>query len=151
MGVKDLLLNKGWAGRTISRAETIDRINPVLRELTVLMHTYEAAATALPADAASALAASQRVIRGDLGHLAETVYSAGGVAYTGVDLEPSSFSIEGSRSDIARKLTEAEEHFRASLEGEKKIEHQIRTRAVLENVARSSSDRLRVVRELAHH
>ena len=151
MGVKDLLLNKGWAGRTISRAETIDRINPVIRELTELMHTYDAAAAVLSGNDAAALAVSQRVLRADIGHLAETVYSTGGIAYLGVDLEPSSFSVQGNRPAVAKQLTTAEEHFRTSLDAEKKIEHQMRTRAVLENVARNSTERLRLVREMSHH
>jgi hypothetical protein len=148
MGVKDLLLNKGWAGRTISRAETIDRVNPVLRELTVLMHTYDAAARHLGADAPASLATSQRTLRGDLGHLAETVYSSGGVAYSGVNLEPDEFRVVGTKIEVSRTLIEAEERFAKRLSEEKAIEHQMRTRAVFENVATHSAERMKLAREI---
>lgn len=148
MGVKDLLLNKGWAGRTISRAETIDRVNPVLRELTVLMHTYDAAARHLGAEAPASMAPSQRTLRGDLGHLAETVYSAGGAAYTGVNLEPDEFHVVGTTIDVSRALIEAEERFAKRLLEEKAVEHQMRTRAVIANVATHSAERLKLAREI---
>lgn len=148
MGVKDLLLNKGWAGRTISRAETADRVNPILRELTVLMHTYDAAVRSLDAEALPGLTGSMKVLRGDLGHLAETVYSAGGTAYTGTDLEPDDFTMSGTVTEIGQALVKAEERFATLVAAEKEVEHHIRTRAVFETVARHSSERLKLARDL---
>jgi hypothetical protein len=148
MGIKDLLLNKGWAGTTLSRSETVDRINPVLLSLTTLMHGYEAAKGALPDDAAASVDDALKLLRGDLGKLSETVLSCGGVAYSGVDQEPPA-PAGGEASYVAGELVRREEAFRSVLEGERKVEHQIRTRAVLENVSRNSSDRLRLLRDLA--
>jgi hypothetical protein len=50
---------------------------------------------------------------------------------------------------VAGELVRHEEAFRSVLEGERKVEHQIRTRAVLENVSRNSSERMRMLRDLA--
>lgn len=148
MGIKDLLLNKGWAGRTLSRPETADRLNPVIRELTTLMHGYDAAQATLEGDAAASLEAARKLLRGDLGKLSETVLSAGQPAYSGVDQEPSA-PATGDPATVLEALVDREEGFRAVLDGEKKVEHQIRTRAVLENAARNSSDRIALLRELA--
>ncbi len=148
MGIKELLLNKGWAGRTLSRSETVDRINPVIRSLTTLMHRYDAAQNALDGEAAASFEDARKLLRGDLGKLSETVLSAGGAAYTGVDLEPME-PAEGNASPVLEALVDRENEFRIVLDVERKAEHQIRTRAVLETVSRNSSDRLKLLRELA--
>ena len=147
MGIKDLLLNKGWAGRTLSRPETADRLNPVIRSLTTLMHGYDAAQSTLDGEAADSLEAARKLLRGDLGKLSETVLSAGHPAYMGVDQEPST-PATGDSGPVLEALVGREEEFRTVLDGEKEVEHQIRTRAVLENAARNSSDRLALLREL---
>jgi hypothetical protein len=148
MGIKDLLLNKGWAGNTLSRAETVDHLNPLIRSLTTLMHGYDAAQPTLEGDQAESLEQARKLIRGDLGKLAETVLSSGGVAYSGVDQEPS-VPATGDAATVFEALKQLEEAFRTELDAERTVEHQIRTRAVLENVARNSTDRLGLLRDLA--
>ena len=148
MGIKDLLLNKGWAGNTLSRAETIDHLNPLIRSLTTLMHGYDAAQPGLEGDQAESLEQARKLIRGDLGKLAETVLSSGGIAYSGVDQEPSA-PATGDSATVFEALKGREEAFREELDAERKVEHQVRTRAVLENVARNSTDRLGLLRDLA--
>jgi hypothetical protein len=146
MGIKDLLLNKGWAGTTIDRAETVDRINPVIRSLTELMHYYEFAASQSAQMGKETIAQSQRTLRMDIGKLCETVYSCGGVAYSGTDIEPGSLTLDGSVPD---RLTEHERAFCDLVDAEGAIEHQIRTRAVL-GVARANGEaRLAMIRSLA--
>lgn len=147
MGIKELLLNKGWAGRTLSRPETAERLNPVIRSLTTLMHGYDAAQATLDGEAAASLEAARKLLRGDLGKLSETVLSAGHPAYMGVDQEPSA-PATGDSTTVLEALAGREEDFHAVLDAEKKVEHQIRTRAVLKNAARNSSERLELLHEL---
>jgi len=148
MGIKELLLNKGWAGRTLSRSETVDRLNPVIHSLTALMHAYDRALTGLDGEIHASLSDTQKLLRADIGKLSETVLSGGGVAYTGVDQEPGGSPSSDDPAEILAGLLREEESFRETLDGEREVEHQIRTRAVLENVARNSSERVRLVRRL---
>ena len=38
--VKSALLKKGWAGRTLSREETVERLNPLIKQHMALNHTH---------------------------------------------------------------------------------------------------------------
>ena len=146
MGIKDLLLNKGWAGRTIDRKDTIDRVNPVIMDLTGLMHFYEDAAERLGGAAGEEIHAALKTLRGDIGKLCETVYSAGGVAYSGTDIEPGSLKLSES---LFEDLAERERAFCASIVEEAEVEHQMRTRAVLAVTGSNGANRLKMLRTLS--
>ncbi|MFT4604689.1 MAG: hypothetical protein ACI9W4_001422 [Rhodothermales bacterium] len=146
MGIKDLLLNKGWAGRTIGRPETTDRVNPIIMDLTGLMHFYEDAATRLGGAAAGEIHVSLRTLRGDIGKLCETVFSAGGVAYSGTDIEPGSLKLSDS---LFEELADRERAFCASLVEEGEVEHQMRTRAILAVAGSNGATRLKMLRSLS--
>ena len=154
MGLKEAFLNKGWAGTTMSRKDTTERINPLIRQHAELNHAY-AFATGHVSDreAAAELEALQKTARGDIGKLRETVYSAGGVAYTGVDQEPGEHSLGDGKDESAmiRRLVEKEEQFQQLLTDELKENHQIRTRAILSVVQANSLARLESVRGLARN
>lgn len=146
MGIKDLLLNKGWAGRTIDRQETIERVNPVIMDLTGLMHFYEDAAQRLGGDAGAQIHASLKIMRGDIGKLCETVFSAGGVAYSGTDIEPGSLKLGDS---LFEELADRERAFCAMVAEEADVEHQMRTRAVLSVAGANGETRLKMLRGLS--
>lgn len=146
MGIKELLLQKGWAGRTIGRAETIERINPMIRTMNELMHLYLAAVdhTSRP-ELRQGIEASLRTLRMDIGKMCEVVFSCGGVAYSGTDLETDDFRLgDGLSEAIERK----EQELRDAIETESRIEHQMRTRAILLNVDTNQETRLKAVRGL---
>ncbi|MBO6575426.1 MAG: hypothetical protein JJ896_08425 [Rhodothermales bacterium] len=145
MGIKDLLLNKGWAGKTIDRAETIDRINPLIQDMTGLMHFYLNAAERLGGDAAGTIEQHLRTMRADIGKLAETVFSSGGVAYSGTDIEPGELKLSDGLLD---ELADRERAFCAAVEEEADVEHQMRTRAVLSVVRANGDARLKMIRSL---
>ncbi len=133
MSIKDLVLKKGWAGKTLSRLETTDRIDPLIRILIDLMHRYDGSKLSTNAPWQHAL----KMLRMDIGKLSEIVNSNGGKAYTGTDIEP------GHYAEVeAMDLIEEEEAFADLLEAEKLIDHQMRTRAVLDAVAINSTGRL---------
>ncbi|MFT5145000.1 MAG: hypothetical protein ACI84D_003640 [Thalassolituus oleivorans] len=145
MGIKDLILNKGWAGRTIDRAETTERVNPLIKELTGLMHFYEDAASRLDAAGAETVHESLRFVRGDIGKLCETVYSAGGVAYSGTDIEPGELKLSAS---FLEELADRERAFCAACLEEGEVEHQMRTRAIIGAAAANGEARLKMLRTL---
>jgi len=132
MSIKDLVLKKGWAGKTLSRQETVGRINPIIRTLVILMHRYDG--SNLPQDPTWHHAFS--ILRMDIGKLSEIVNSNGGKAYIGTDIEPGYF---GDVDSIV--LREEEEAFTDLLAGEKIFDHQMRTRAILDAVSLNSDAR----------
>ena len=146
--IKELLLQKGWAGKTISRPETVERMNPLIRKLIALNHHYDAFIKTLPAsDFRQALETAQKTARMDVGKMAETVFSCGGSAYNGTDLEPDSFSADSDRARAIKSLSERESAFVELLNAESDVEHQMRTRAILSVVTGNSEERLKLLKD----
>ena len=144
MGIKELILQKGWAGRTIDRAETIDRINPMIQTMTELMHLYLAAKDdSESADLGQHIDASLRTLRMDIGKMCEIIFSCGGVAYSGVDLDTNDFRLG---SGLSQAIETKERELELALEVQSGIEHQMRTRAILLNVETNQKTRMNAVR-----
>jgi bacterioferritin (cytochrome b1) len=141
--MKNLLLKKGWAGRTMDRAESARRLNPVLRAHHELNYTYDAAIARLDnGELTDRLAAFQRTARADAGKLSESVLSLGGIPQTGVDMEPDAYDPGSDRDSILRRLIEIEERFVEQIDAENKVEHQMRSRAILGNTRQNTRERL---------
>lgn len=150
MGIKDAFLNKGWAGKTISRQETAERINPIIRRHSELNHAYSYAIDHVSErETASELEALQKTARADVGKLSETVLSAGAASYNGVELEARDFALAEDEGEMVRQLKEQEEQFQQLVSDELKENHQIRTRAILSVVQANSQARLEYLRGLA--
>jgi len=150
MGIKDIFLQKGWAGRTISRPETVARINPLVQQHLELMHAYNyVAAHYGDGDLTTDLIEIRKTIRADIGKLAETVFSAGGTPPNGTDLEPGDFNLGDDPYGMLTDLQDQEQVFQEALTAEASVEHQMRTRAILGVVQASSKARLDVLKKQA--
>ena len=148
--IKEAILNRGWAGKTISRAETVDRLNPLLLQFLKLNHNYEYVIRSHD-DAAvtDALKRVQKTARADVGKLSETILSCGGSPENGTDLEPDDFNLGDDELDMLYQLEDLETEFNESLEREiDDIGHQMRTRGILEAIKSNSSERLELLRDL---
>lgn len=143
MGIKELLLQKGWAGRTISRDETSRRLNPIIRIMTEMLHRYSAVREEAGADERPEIDRVMKTLRMDIGKVAETIFSTGGTAYSGTDLDPDEF-VAGD--DGWKNLRDAEDVLAAALREEQDVEHQMRTRAILAKVAENHEDRMNLIR-----
>ncbi len=144
--MKKLFLNKGWAGKTISRAETVQQFNPIVVKHIALNRHYDAAIRDLDdADLQTQFLADQRTARVDVGKLSETIFSCGGVAYTGVDIEPSLVSVGDSADSILFKLLDMEEDLLSAVKSEESVEHQMRSRAILGVVETHSAERYKIL------
>ena len=144
------ILKLGGAGISLSRKETAERLNPIIRKHYALNHTYENAIASLQDRAtADKLNEYQRNARMDIGKLADSIHSAGGVAYNGTDLEAADFSLSGGPDEIVRRLLDLEQDLQQTVVDEMKLKHQIRTLAILGNVKANSQNRLDFLNELA--
>ena len=146
MGLKDLILNKGWAGKTLDRTETAERINALMHPLVELMYHYEAAlGEDEPESVSEGLRSALSMLRADIGKLGEIVYSCGGVAYTGVDFDPAAVDTSGEWPAVL----ERERAFLSLLLQERDVEHQMRARAVVGAVATGCKARIELLQRLA--
>ncbi len=134
--LKSLLLNKGWAGKTMSRHDTTVRLNGLLSRHLALIGYYDRA-DAL-AWSPETLEAVRRRVRLDAGKLAETIFSCGGVATSKGNAERTPPS---GRALLAR-LMQNEQQYNVALRKERTAPHHMRTQAVLQHCLQSSQERL---------
>lgn len=146
--LKEILLGRGWAGKTITRADTVDLLNPLIEEHIRINHLHRALLRSDPGDEIAAfIRNTQKTARADVGKLSEVVLSAGGVAYNGTDLEASDFDTDAPVEDQITALIEKERAFRDAIAQQRdEIEHQMRTRAVLSVVQTNTEDRISALR-----
>jgi len=144
MGIKELFLKQGWAGKTIGRAETIELLNPIIRTMNEMMQCMGGlSASSTKADQKTRIEESLRVLRMDIGKLCETVFSCGGVPYSGTDLKAADFA-SSTPADLDRLEAALGDHLTA----QGKIEHQMRTRAILGVLHENQTARKNALRNL---
>ena len=143
------ILNKGGAGRYISREESVERLLPMAEHHLDLCAAYDAALAALPEGMAKErLGALAPYLRIETAKIYETILSLGGTAPTGTEREPAA-PATGDAASILSRLREAEAGFATRLTDEvDAVHHQERTRAILEHNARASASRLGVIRDI---
>ena len=126
--LKELVLKQGWAGRTISRAATVDRLNPILQSLSGVLVAHNLN----PGLIDDALI---RTLRMDIGKMSETILSCAGIA----ERNPSDAESE------ERDVKSAESKLLEALKAEGEIEHQMRSRAIIAVVLANTEARLQAV------
>jgi hypothetical protein len=148
--IKEAILNRGWAGQTITRAETAERLNPLILQFLKLNHNYQYVIRSHTDSALTdALKRVQKTARADVGKLSETVLSCGGTPENGTDLEPTDFNLGNDELDMLYQLEDLETEFNETIEREiDEVEHQMRTRGILEAVKSNSSERLELLSDL---
>jgi hypothetical protein len=149
MSFLDKIFRKGRMGRTISRAETAERLNPILERHVWLNHYYRHATERLEnRRLADHLAEETRTARNDVGKLNETILSTGHTPFNGTQID--SDEIEMSREGdygLLYELLDAEQEHLDALEAEGDIEHQMRTRAILDVLKTNSRRRLDALKQ----
>ncbi len=150
---KEAILQRGWAGKTISRSETVDRLNPLLLQFLKLNHNYQYVIRTHSNDAVTeALERVQKTARADVGKLNETILSCGGSPENGTNLEPEDFDLGTDDIDMLYQLADLETEFKEALVHERQeIEHQMRTRGILEALTSNSEERLNLINGLIDH
>ena len=143
------ILNKGGAGRYVSREESVERLQPIAQHHLELLAAYDAALAATPdGPARERLQAVAPYLRTETNKVYETIFSLGGTAPTGAHGMPVA-NLGTTESDRFKALREAEKRFASALRDEvDAVHHQERTRAILEHNARASDSRLGVLRDI---
>lgn len=147
MKALDAILNKGGAGKSLSREATVDYLNPLLQKHNELIMAYESALDTLEDRAlAELLDDLQPRNRTDIMKMDEMVYSNGGTPPSGTDLDPEDFDLGSTDTERLGTLLTMEEAYHKMLETEYErrdpLPHDFRTKATLENVIKGSDARL---------
>jgi len=143
----NFLLNRGGAGKSITRHETAGAMSELVRRLISITRTYNHLLEAVRNEESDQrLGAMQNRTRTDIGKLSEIILSTGGITPRYAD----PVSTSDDPDQLIRALNEAERAFRDELEESLKLKHHYRTIAVLETLHKNTEDRIGLVRELAH-
>jgi len=151
--IKELLLGRGWAGQTISRSETVEHLNALVRQHMELNYHYQAVIRDCREHGVTdALRRVQKTARNDVGKLSETIHSCGGTPYNGTDLELEDFHVSGDCTEQLGGLRTLEQKFNEGLRQERtEVKHQMRTRGILEALTSNSDERLELLDGLLEH
>ncbi len=145
------ILNKGGAGRYISREASIERLTPIVDEHLRLFATYEAALDGMEATHdKAAIEALLPFYRTEMAKIYETMFSLGGSASTGAHGAPEVDPVGSTTAERVKAIIKAENEFQDKLSAEvDAVHHQERTRAILGHNARASEPRQIKLREIA--
>ena len=142
----NFLLNRGGAGKSITRAETAEAMAQLTVPLIGIMRAYEHLKAILDnEEAAQHIDASQNRTRADIGKLSEIILSTGGIT----PRDTASLTDDDDPAQVIRTLNESERAFKSSIVESLKMKHHYRTIAVLENLQKNTEARIRLVRDLA--
>ncbi len=143
MSIKEILLNKGWAGRTISRAETVDQLNPHIQAMSNLLYAYNLMEdNDIDSFDEASMGEHIRVLRMDIGKMSETIASCGGIS-----LRSPERSLVGESTEWSNIIA-SEKALQKMILAEQEIEHQMRTRAILSKIAENTDLRIQQLSRL---
>ena len=142
------VLNKGGAGRYISRGESVSRLLPVSDRHLDLLQAYDQALATMPqGPGRTQIEAMMPYLRTEVAKISETILSLGGTPDTGVTREPLAPRADASEGDLVQHLLKAETDFEGALRDEvDAVHHQERTRAILNHNADASVARRDLLR-----
>ncbi len=142
------ILNKGGAGRYISREMSVERLRPLSDRHLDLLQVYDRELAALPAGPATErVTAMMPYLRTETAKMSETILSLGGATSTGAGREPLAPVPGRSVRQRVEGLLDAERDFGTALRDEvDAVHHQERTRAILTHNAEASDTRLDLLR-----
>jgi hypothetical protein len=140
----NFLLNRGGAGKSLSRAETADEISKIMRSHIALISAYGSFAGLLdkPSEI-DQVHQLQKEHRDDLAKLSEIVLSAGGVPP-----REASGSFGSDLDSLLRGVSEAERGLRDEIREQLKLKHHLRTVAVLEHDLANTERRVGLLQDL---
>ena len=142
------LLNKGGAGRYISREASVERLQPVAQRHLDLLLAYDRQLAALPdGPAREQIAAMMPYLRTEVAKMSETILSLGGTPPSGAGAMPVSTAPAASDRERIQGFLDAEKDFAGALRHEvDEVHHQERTRAILNHNAEASVARTELLR-----
>ena len=143
------IFNRGGVGPSLSRAESAERLAPLVAQHQRLLKRYDSAVAGLNSPTLVAeLAPVLSRARVELSKLKETVLSMGGTPPNGTDLDPLP-PVTAADRQVAEALIDDEQAYVKALGAELALNHQIRTQAVLANNRMGAESRIAILKNAA--
>ena len=142
----NFLLNRGGAGKSLTRAETAEELSSLMTTQITLLRTYEALIALMDSGSSSAetLAALQKEHRNEIPKISEIILSAGGIPPRKAD------RLEGDgRESLIRAVCDGERGLRREIDTQLENKHHLRTIGILESLAETVEDRIGVLQKIA--
>jgi len=145
-----LIFNRAGFGRYMSREETVAHFNPLIKQHMKLNLAYRDVTLRISRPSvAERLRGFRKVAEMDVGKLMEQVFSCGGTAYNGTDLEPDEVHLGDTDDEMLFNLMEQEQAIHDAFKKEaENNHHQIRADAVLNLVITNSEARLNYLQKM---
>ena len=146
------VLGRGGAGHYIDRAETVERLLPLVDQHQRLLLAYDYTLSRLhDAEGKERLMALMPYARTEAGKLSETVFSLGGTPSNGTQFEPEAFGTGSTDGEMLHHVLEMERDYHEALTDEvDAVHHQERTRSILQAVAKGSGARMEAIRQVTN-
>jgi hypothetical protein len=142
----NFLLNKGGAGKSLTRSQTASDVSKLMTGQIELLGAYGAliAAVGNDSDLAKSLGALEKELRDEIPKLSEIILSSGGVPPRKAD-QPTGDDVES----FLRAVNDGERSMRSDLEEQLKLKHHIRTIAVLNTILANTERRIGEIQTVA--
>ena len=142
----NFLLNKGGAGKSITRAQTAAEMSTLMIRHIELLRTYDMLIKSLgEGGAADRLRELQKDNRADIARLSEIILSSGGVP------PREGLLLRGDGpTGLIKSVNSAERELRHDIEEQLEQKHHLRTVAVMEGLLANTERRIGFVQQMAH-
>ena len=134
----NFLLNRGGAGKSLSRAQTAAEMSKLMIRHIELLRTYDALIESIGNDASiENLKALQQDNRADISKLSEIILSSGGVP------PREGMLLAGDGADaLIKSVNNAERELRSDIEEQLEQKHHLRTLAIMETLLANTQLRI---------
>ena len=142
----NFLLNKGGAGKSLTRSQTVSEVTKLMSAQIALLETYEALLGVVDSDSdlARSLSALQKQHRDEIPKLSEIILSS-----AGVPPRKSSLPAGDDVDSLIRAVNDGERAMRTDLEEQIKLKHHLRTIAVLNTLLANTEQRIGAIQTVA--
>ena len=143
----NFLLNRGGAGKSLTRGQTVAEMSKLMIRHIELLRTYDTLIESIgDGSTADELKTIQKENRADIAKLAEIILSSGGVPPREGGL------LAGQEPQtLIRSVNDAERELRSDIEQQLEHKHHMRTLAVMEMLLENTERRLGLVQHMAQH
>jgi hypothetical protein len=144
----NFLLNRGGAGKSMTRHETGERLSGLIQQLIQVVAGYDRLAGLFEESQRQRIEERQRHSRSEIAKISELILSTGAVPpreLSGDAVLPSA----DSAVEALEALMEVERTFAGAVKDERKLPHQLRTRALLEELSSNTEKRIDMLHRIS--
>jgi hypothetical protein len=144
----NILLNRGGAGKSKTRRESAEHLIDVMQQLIQVVAGYDHLSGRFEDAQRQRIEERQRHSRAEIAKVAELILSSGAVPPREVPDDAALPSAEAA-PEALEVLVEVERRYQEMLKDQLKLSHQLRTRALLEDLSKQADGRIDMIHRLS--